>query len=464
MSDTPTQRPFPALAAPTLATMQVMPPNSPDLEQSVLTHLIVSQSRDIAAAVFGLLVPEDFYTIRHRLIFVAAHALHYRGRIIDYTLLKAELEQQGTLSEVGGSLALTELTACPLWTPDIEGVCQELVALTTRRQLIEAASTIAQLAYDTAGSIDVQHAKALTAVRDVRTTPRPTASLAEVASSLIDELAYYKANPLAEGEVRGLATGLVPLDQLLAGIYLDDFIVLAGRPGTGKTALCLQVADQVAMSGKRVLLFSFEMKTRRLLRRLASRRALVDWEKVKRGTLTPDEEGAINYHLVELAEMGDRLIIDDVRAGLAQMEAAIIKHWPIDLVVVDNLHIVLEPRKRDENDTHYYGRISRGLFDLAKSPTHPVPVLTIAHMNRDSERGARRKPNLTDLRESGEIEQNVDTALFMWVPDPDAEPSTIEIFAGKMRDGNIAIPAKLYFDKPHQRFGRLADHQRPISF
>ncbi len=438
-----------------LSAVQVMPPNSPDLEAAVLTQALISQDRSVLSTVAGLLVPDDFYTIRNRFVYLAMLALHQRGRIIDFQLLKQELTNQNLLDEIGGSAYLMELTAGMFWNPDIQGVCQELIALTTRRQLIQSASDIAALAYDTTGNVEVQHAKALDAVRNVRAISRRSQSLAEVASSLIDELNYYQANPLQDGEVRGLSTGIVPLDQLLGGIYLDDFIALLGRPGTGKTALCLQVADQVATSGKRVLIFSYEMKARRLLRRIASRRAMVDWDKVKRGSLSEEEYEALNLHLLDLTEL-QTLIVEDERAGLAQMEAAIIKHWPLDLVVVDNLHIVLEPRHKDENDTHYYGRISRGLFDLAKSKDHPVPVLTIAHMNRDSEKGSRRKPNLTDIRESGEIEQNIDTGLFMWVPDPEVSPNVIELFAAKMRDGNTSIPAKLFFDKPHQRFGRIA--------
>ena len=457
----------PVITQPTLdlSTVQVMPPNSPDLEQAILTQLTVNQSRDLAGRVFGLLTPDDFYTIRNRFVYLAALALHQRGRIIDYPLLKQELINQNLYDEVGGSPYLMELTACMFWNPDIEGVCRELVTLTTRRDMLTAAGRIAELAYDTTGNVEVQHARAVESVRDVRLLTKHASSLAETASSLIDELNYYRENPLKEGEVRGLSTGLVPLDQLLGGIYLDDFIIVAGRPGTGKTAQWLQVSDAVASKGKRVLLFSFEMKTRRLLRRLASRRASVDWEKVKRGQLDDDECEALNLELINLSEMSN-LIVVDVRKGLAQMEADIIKHWPLDLVVVDNLHIVMEPRRsKDENDTHYYGRISRGLFDLAKSDDHPVPIVTIAHMNRDSERGGRRKPSLIDLRESGEIEQNADTVLFMWVPDPEVSPNVIEMFAAKMRDGNTSTPARLWFDKPHQRFGRIgADPRREIDF
>jgi len=447
-----------------LNAVQVMPPNSPDLEQTILTQIVVNQDRDLVATVAGLLVPDDFYTVRNRLIFEAVLALHKRGRVIDYPMLKQELINAGTYEEIGGAGALGELTAMLFWNPDIAGVCAELIALTTRRQLLESASQIAQLAYDTAGSVEVQHAKAIESVRAVRTSARPPASFSETASGLIDELNYYTAHPLQEGEVRGLATGIVPLDQLTGGLYTDDFVVLAGRPGTGKTALSLQAADTVASRGQRVLFFSFEMSLARLMRRLASRRARVNWEKVKRGTLTAEEVERLNYELVGLTEL-DTLIVIDERKGLAQMEADIIKHWPLDLVVVDNLHIVNEPRRgRDENDVKYYGRISRGLFDLAKSPAHRVPVFTIAHMNRDSEKGARRKPNLTDLRESGEIEQNADTVLFMWVPDPEGSPNQIEVFAAKMRDGNTGIPAKVYFDKPHQHFGRIADYTREINF
>jgi len=423
--------------------MNDQPPHSIEAEESVLSVMLVNQ----AQTKIGLaeLVRNDFYVIKHQWVFEAIQSVVRSGGAADVVTVGESLRLSGKLAEFGGALELQRpLMAAPGYL-DVRHYARIVKDRSLDRALLKIASDAAKLAYDG----EKQTGEKLSAVYDlIRALSVGSGQSCQIGSSareLLDDVEAWSEHPIGPDDVRGFSLGIRALDKLTGGLHDDDLTILTARPGIGKTALALQIADTLATRGKRILLYSLEMKRKRVNRRLASRRARVNFQQIERGRAADDDLAKIMRALGEIADL-PIIINDDNHVTSSQMMAEADQLRP-DLIIIDNLNIMLEPQAyANENDVKRIGRASRNLKIIAND-LH-IPVLCICHLNRQTESRANKRPQLSDLRDSGEIEQNADNVLGMYrdMTGDEQESNIVEVWPLKLRDGDTSSPAKFIYN------------------
>ena len=332
-----------------------------------------------------------------------------------------------------------------------EGYAHIVAETARRRKLLSAASDIAQLAYAEERDIDEIEADAVKVVLNVQRGNGKMHTAGHVAGEVLDMVSAWADAPLKPGQVRGLPTGLRALDLALGGLSPDTLVILAGRPGMGKSALGFNVAENVARLGKRVAVFSLEMSRKKVLARLACGRAGVNWLRVQQGTTPVHDLSRLMQEIGELGELplhisdATDLTSAQVRAQVARLHA----RSPLSLVVLDHIGLLAD---KDDNEVRRMGTITWALKRIAKD--FGLPVLALAQLNRGVELRADKRPALADLRESGKIEENADIVLMMYREKYyDAEAGNeVEVIARKNRDGEANATAHLHFEEELARF------------
>jgi len=442
-------------------------PWSNEAEQAVLGAMLL----DNDAALRGLELLDDphFYRESHRRVFRAMRRLVERRVNIDHVTLRDELERRGELEPAGGEVYLAELIDAAVTTANLEahaGIVREKSVL---RQLIEGATAIVSHAYQGA---------------------RPANELLDEAESRIFQISQYRN---AEGfsrikemlwptmerieklhqqgkQVTGVPSGFKDLDDLTTGLQPSDLIILAARPSMGKTALCLNLAAHAAANGTGVAFFSLEMAKQSLVQRLLCAEARVDSQRVRRGTLSDTDFTMLARAAGVLASCP--IWIDDTPAlTLLEMRSKARRlrmENDIGLVVVDYLQLMRSPAYA-ENRVQEISDISRSLKALARELE--VPVLALSQLSRASEqRGGERKPILSDLRDSGAIEQDADIVMFIHRPemyepldrDGNSNEGKAELILAKHRNGPTGA-VDLYFHKHFTRFASLSERESPVA-
>jgi len=440
-------------------------PWSNEAEQAVLGAMLL----DNDAALRGLELLDDphFYRESHRRVFRAMRRLVERRVNIDHVTLRDELERRGELDAAGGEVYLAELIDAAVTTANLEahaGIVREKSVL---RQLIEGATAIVSHAYQGA---------------------RPVSELLDEAESRIFQISQYRK---AEGfsrikemlwptmerieklhqqgkQVTGVPSGFKDLDEMTTGLQPSDLVILAARPSMGKTAFCLNLAAHAAANGTGVAFFSLEMAKESLVQRLLCAEARVDSQRVRRGTLSDTDFTMLARAAGVLASCP--IWIDDTPAlTLLEMRSKARRlrmENEIGLVVVDYLQLMRSPAYA-ENRVQEISDISRSLKALARELE--LPVLALSQLSRASEqRGGERKPILSDLRDSGAIEQDADIVMFIHRPemyepldrDGNSNEGKAELIVAKHRNGPTGA-VDLYFHKHFTRFASLSDRETP---
>jgi len=438
-------------------------PWSNEAEQAVLGAMLL----DNDAALRGLELLDDphFYRESHRRVYRAMRRLVERRVNIDHVTLRDELERRGELDGIGGEVYLAELIDAAVTTANLEahaGIVREKSVL---RQLIEGATAIVSHAYEGA---------------------RPASELLDEAESRIFQISQYRN---AEGfsrikemlwptmerieklhqqgkQVTGVPSGFKDLDDLTTGFQPNDLIILAARPSMGKTAFCLNIAAHAAATGTGVAFFSLEMAKESLVQRLLCAEARVDSQRVRRGTLSDTDFTMLARAAGVLANCP--IWIDDTPAlTLLEMRSKARRlrmENEVGLVVVDYLQLMRSPAYA-ENRVQEISDISRSLKALARELE--VPVMALSQLSRASEqRGGERKPILSDLRDSGAIEQDADLVMFIHRPemyepldkDGNSNEGKAELILAKHRNGPTGM-LDLYFHKHFTRFASLSDRE-----
>jgi replicative DNA helicase len=426
-----------------MAIIAPIPPHNIEAEKSVLGSILIDTN--CLTRVMQHISASDFYIVKNKWVFEAIVRLNNANMPIDFVTVTRDIATASQLDEMGGPAYISELINSVPTSIHAEGYAQIVKTNSTRRRLLELASKIAADAFDEAHNVNESVTSASEALRKITTCNPRTISISQPANALQDEVETFAENPIGPDEVRGFSLGIKHLDRLTGGLQRDDLTVITARPGVGKTALVLQSADVLATSGKRVLIYSLEMRAKRLLRRMASRRARVDWKRVDRGWATSDELSSVMVELAQLAEL-PIMINDDNHITTAQI-AAEVDYLKPDLVIVDNINIMLEPAAyANENDVKRIGRVSRNLKIISND--NYTPVVCIAHMNRQSESRSDKRPTLSDLRESGEIEQNADNVLGMYrdMKGEQQASNIVEVWPLKLRDGDTSRPVKFIYE------------------
>jgi replicative DNA helicase len=386
-------------------------PNNIEAEQAVLGALLIDP--DAIIKVVPILHTEDFYLEKHAWIFEAIFALHERREPIDFLTVVAELERRDKINAVGGAAYITALINAVPTAIHVEHYARLVERLATQRRLITAAGNIAQIAYDSAEDLDemINHAEETLFAVAQRRISRDLISMRVAVDQFMDHLDYVQRH---QGELLGVPSGFIDLDKLLGGFQPSDLIIVAGRPGSGKTSFALSIMQTAAAQyKKRIALFSLEMSAEQLVQRLVASMGEIDSQGLRLGKIGDEDYARLVRATGELSELP--IFIDDsaaltpteIRAKARRLRA---EHG-VDLIIIDYLQL-MTVRGRPENRVQEISQISRQLKELARE-LH-VPVVALSQLSRAVESRLDHRPQLADLRESGSIEQDADVVIFIF--------------------------------------------------
>jgi len=439
-------------------------PHNREAEEAVLGSLLIDPDAIIRVATF--LAPEDFYLERHTWIYEAIRDLHERREPADMVTLTDEMERRGQLNEIGGSAYLSGLINATPTSIHVEYYARIIERTAVLRRLIDAAGKIARLAYQDTEEVAevVDRAEELIFAVASRQVDRDLRHIRQALDKYYDRIEYLHQH---RGEVIGVPTGLTDLDKLLGGLQRSDMIVMAGRPGMGKTSLALSIALQAARRlHKRIALFSLEMSDEQLVQRLISAETGIDSQRLRLGDIKEDEWPTFIQATNLLA--GTSVFIDDTPAisvlELRTKARRLHAEHGLDLLIVDYLQL-MRGDSRSENRQQEISYISRSIKALARELN--IPILALSQLSRQVESRHDKRPMLSDLRESGSIEQDADVVLFIYRDDvynPDSElPNIAEIIVSKHRSGPTGI-FSVYFKKHLAQFVDLEVQTQPLEY
>jgi replicative DNA helicase len=405
--------------------------------------------------------PETFYAEAHRKIYAAMQALRSQGRPVDLVTLSEELSRRGQLEEVGGTAYLLQLSEATPTAAYAEHYARIVAEKWTLRRLIQAAGEAMRLAYEEAGSLDeildTAGKKILeVALTKTHTEARPMRELVHETFEHIEALFQNK------GEVAGVRTGFKELDGLIGTLGPGSLNIIAARPAMGKTAFALTIAQNAALKeGVGVGIYSLEMPAAQLTLRMMCSEARIDMNRVRLGQLTDRDFS----RLVDVASrLSEAPIYIDDTPDLTLMELRararrLVSQNRVGLIIIDYLQLMSGPGsgKSGENRQQEIAAISRGLKALARELG--IPIIALSQLSRAVEARPNKRPMLSDLRESGSIEQDADLVMFIYRDEyynrHSEKAGIAEIIVGKQRNGPTGT-VELQFHASHVRFNDLA--------
>ncbi|MCL2695422.1 MAG: replicative DNA helicase [Clostridiales bacterium] len=422
-------------------------PHSMDAERSVLGSMLLELNA--LEQMLEQLKPDDFYKSAHKDIFEAMRQINGDGRSVDLITLSNELERYGKLDRAGGTVYLTELMAFVPTTENVSHYAEIVEERSVQRGLIRAGNEMVRLGGDDARDVDKSLEQAEKMIFDIsmRKSEESLVPIEEIVQPALIEIGEVNAR---KGRLTGIDTGFRRLNQLTNGLQRSDLVIIAGRPGMGKTSFAMNIAEHAALRDsekkRSVVVFSLEMSRNQLVKRMLCSEASVDSQKINEGNLSDAEVGrlmdagdTLEASAVHIDDLGGATV-REIRTKCRRLKA----QKGLDMVVIDYLQLMdgtgEEKRKSDSryNDvssmTREFKRLAREL---------DVPILLLSQLNRASEnRPASEggRPRVSDLRESGSIEQDADLVMLLYRPKPDPDdPSTntnvAEVIIGKNRHG-----------------------------
>ncbi len=430
-----------------------IPPQNVESEQALLGSIMLRP--EALVDIMDILKPEAFYTDKHKTIFDAMVKLYEKREPIDLLTLSSKLKESGDLDRIGGMSYLTEIVNTVPSSSNAEHYAAIISKKHTARRLIDAAEHISKISYDEEHETDELLDKAEKKIYEV-TSKNLSGKYVEMKDVLGEAMDRLDRLHKTKGELRGVPTGFVDLDKKLSGLQNSDLIILAARPSVGKTSLALDIARNAAIRhGIPTAIFSLEMSTQQLVDRMLSAESKVDAWKLRTGNLTlEDEFSRITAALDPLSKAP--LYIDDQAANnILKIRSVVrrLKHEKnLGLVVIDYLQLMTPTTsKNNDNVVQQITEISRSLKQLAKE--FDVPVLALSQLSRAVEqRGG--KPRLSDLRDSGSIEQDADVVMFIHREANDeggGKKQVTEILIEKHRNGPTG-KVDLFFDGDKSSF------------
>jgi len=434
-------------------------PQNTDVEASLLGCILIDP--DAIVKVADMIMPVDFYDERHRLIYEASARLYEQQTPIDIITISEELRAGGDLQKAGGVGYLTDLTNTVPTATHAEQYASIVSTKSIRRRLIAASTEIAEIGHDEKRTIAelVEEAESKLFEVSQRHIKNDITSVEDVLTASFERLDGLHKD---KSTIRGIPTGYKDLDAMLAGFQRSDLIILAARPAMGKTALSLNFAQNVAVdSGAAVLMFSLEMSKEQLVDRLLASEANVNSWNLRTGNLSDSDFEKIGHAMGQLSEA--QLYIDDtpgITVGELRTKARRESHKrELGLIIVDYLQLMSGGARfaGSDNRVQEISEISRGLKGIAREMN--VPVLALSQLSRSVESRSPQIPQLSDLRESGSIEQDADVVAFIYReeyynPDDSQKPNIMEVLIKKHRNGPTGS-VDLYFDRERQKIRSL---------
>jgi len=431
-------------------------PHSREAEEAVVGAVFINQ--EVYYDIAQFLSPDDFYIHRHKWIWEAFTSLHEQRIPIDLLTVADELERRGQLNEIGGPAFLTSLINQVPSSLNAESYGRIVEGYSIRRKMINAANQIASIAYDERTTVDNVMDEAEKAVFNVseRRLKHDLVPIKKVASDFYDRI-----DDLAKrsDEIVGVPTGFIDLDRMLTGLQPSDLLIIAGRPGQGKTGFLLSIAKNAGLTHKKhVAIFSLEMSNDQVVQRLISQETGIDSQRMRTGKLQ-ENEWPLFTHAIEVFS-DTNIYLDDTPAitplQLRTKCRRLHMEFGLDLIIIDYLQL-MGGDTRTDNRVQEVSYISRNLKVLARELN--VPVLAAAQLSRAVEQRSDKRPVLSDLRESGSLEQDADIVMFIYRPDQyekdTVKANVAEIIVAKHRNGPVGS-VELVFRGAQTKFENAA--------
>lgn len=434
-----------------------VPPQHIEAERSVLGAMLISEDAVVEAT--EILEPDDFYRTAHKVIFEAMLVLYEEGQPIDIVTTTAALQaKEALLENAGGVEYLAELAAAMPTALHVEQYATIVKEKALMRRIIRATTQIATQGYDGEMSANEVLADAERRILELSQYQkvRDFTHVSEVLETTFDRIEQLYAS---EGNLTGVPTGFSELDKMTSGFQKSDLIIVAARPSVGKTAFALNVAQNVAVrAGIPVAIFSLEMSKDQLVQRMLCAEAYIDGHKLRNGALDAEDWPKLSMGVSTLANApiyiddSPGITVSEMRSKLRRLK---LEHG-LGLVMIDYLQLIHGRRSSGENRQQEISEISRMLKQLARELE--VPVIALAQLSRSVEQRQDKRPMLSDIRESGSIEQDADIVAFLYRDDyydPESEKKNIiEIIIGKQRNGPTG-KVELVFLKNYNKFVNL---------
>ncbi|MBQ6343602.1 MAG: replicative DNA helicase [Anaerolineaceae bacterium] len=434
-------------------------PHSREAEEAVLGAILINPEKYFDVS--QIINSRDFYIHRNRWVWEAYGALFEKGQAIDVQTVCEELDAKGHLGEVGGKVFFYNLTSKTPSSMHAESYANIVLDKSQRRSLIEAGQKMIELAYDSKKELNEvlgESEEMMVSISEKRDR-KEIIPITDVLSNVYDQvrLLYQKGE-----DIVGVPSGLIDLDRLLGGFQKSDLIIVAGRPGMGKTGFMLTVLRNAALRAKkRVAMFSLEMSNEQLVHRLISQQTGISTQKLRTGKLTNDD---LTFFIEAIDILGETKIFLDDTPAITPMQLRskcrrLHMEHHLDLIIIDYLQLMTGDSGND-NRVQEVSSISRALKMLAKDLD--VPVLTAAQLSRGVERrDPKEGPMLSDLRESGSLEQDADIVMFLHNPNVGQEEEhpelegAMKLIVRKNRHGEVK-DIDLVFLKNQARFENAA--------
>ena len=411
-----------------------LPPQDKEAEKSLLGAILIDQNAIFRVA--DLVSDENFYALEHQLIYKAMRQLYENNQPIDVVTLSAQLKKNGELKKVGGTAKLAELAGDTISSANVVSHANIVREMATRRRLITLGAQMSEMGFDDGKEVQDLMDQAEQEIFAV-SMARNNKNFIHIKDTLEESFKRIEQIQRSGAAFQGLPTGLTGVDNILSGMLPSNLIILAARPATGKTAFALNIASNLAIKHKKkVAFFSLEMSREELVDRLLVNQADVDAFKMKTGRLDP------NFDIPKLSEamgiLADADIFIDDTPGLSIFDMRtqarrLMMQQHIDFLIVDYLQLA-HGRTKD-NRVQEVAEISQGLKNIARELK--IPVLALSQLSRQVEnRGSDKVPQLSDLRESGSIEQDADVVIFLYRKNDDVR-DIVDVKIAKHRNGPV---------------------------
>jgi replicative DNA helicase len=433
-----------------------IPPQNIEAEQAVLGAIFLEPSSLTLAS--EILIPEDFYRAAHQKIFNVMLKLNDEGKAVDLITVTEELAATKLLEDTGGVSYLSELAASVPTAANIEYYARIIEEKSLLRRLIRTATDIAQDGYTREDEVETVLSEAEKNILAVAQRKNAGAfhNIKDVLVRTYDNIESMHASV---GEITGIATGFTELDKMTAGFQRNDLIIVGARPSVGKTAFALNISQNVATkTGENVAIFSLEMGAEQLVMRMLCAEGNIDAQRLRTGSLTDEDWGKLTMAMGSLSNAGifiddtPGVRVNDIRAKCRRLK----QEHGLGMILIDYLQLILGSGRSGENRQQEVSEISRSLKQLARELQ--VPIIALSQLSRGVEQRQDKRPMMSDIRESGSIEQDADIVAFLYRDDyydkESENKNIIEIIIAKQRNGPTGT-VSLAFVKEYNKFVNL---------
>ena len=432
------------------------PPQNIEAEQAVLGAIFIEPESLTTAA--EILLPEDFYRSSHQQIFSVMLKLNDLGKAVDVVTVSEELASSGKLENIGGISYLMELANAVPTAANIEYYAKIVEEKSLLRRLIRTATDIAKEGYTREDEVDTLLTEAERKILEVANR-KNTGDFQNIRDVLVKTYDHIEQLHNRKGEITGIPTGFHELDRMTAGFQKNDLIIVAARPSVGKTAFALNIAQNVATKTEHnVAIFSPELVAEQLVMRMLSSEGNINSQNLRTGALTDEDWRKLTMAMGSLSNAG--IYIDDtpgIRVQEIRAKCRRLKQEKgLGMVIIDYLQLIQGSSKRAENRQQEVSEISRSLKALARELE--IPVIALSQLSRSVEQRTDKRPMMSDIRESGSIEQDADIVAFLYRDDyydqNTENKNIIEIIIAKQRNGPVGT-VQLAFAKEYNKFVNL---------